>query len=110
MEGIGHDRLGKNAVFFEEGIAHVEVVHALSFGKGGDVLVNIKIDFSFNIVGLFASREDAEEKDFSFGATGAHDGDDAGDAVSGLGGVLFEMSGVIGADHDDGDFGVLLIA
>ena len=89
VQEVGHEALGEDAVVVEEGVGDIEVVHPLSAVEFGDDAVDLVVDFALGIFGFFATREDSEEKDLSLGTASTDIGDDAGNALGGLGGVLF---------------------
>ena len=85
-------------------MADVEIGHVFAVVEFLDDLVDLG---KFAALGgeILAAGEDAEEEDFGLGGAFLDFFDDGGDAFDDLaGGVVFAV-GIVGADHDDGDFG-----
>jgi hypothetical protein len=55
--------------------------------------------------GFFGAGEDAEDEDFHVGLFGAEFVGDGLDAGDGVGRGVVAVAGVVGADHEDGEFG-----
>lgn len=109
MEEIGHHFFGQSAVFGEEFVRNIEKINTFVIGKSGDFLINLGVDFAHFIVRFFAAGEDAEEDDFGFRSFFFDLSEDFFDALGRLFGVLFRMAGIVGADHDDDEFGIFLV-
>ena len=69
-------------------------------------IVNLGITDTHFVVWVFTSGENSEQEDFCVRAVLVDFADDGFDTLGGFGGFLEFVSGVVSADHDDGNFGV----
>ena len=107
MEEVWHDVLGERAVGLEEGGTDVHEGDGFAIGEGFEEIVDGGVVDAEFVGGFFAAWEDAEEEDLGVWEFGVELVEDGFDACGGVGGWFFgfAVTGVIGADHEDDEFG-----
>ncbi len=107
VEEVGHDVFGESAVGLEEGGADVHEGDGFAVGEGLEEIVDGGVVDAEFVGGFFAAWEDAEEEDLGIGEFGVELVEDGFDAGGGVGGWFsgFAVTGVVGADHEDDEFG-----
>jgi hypothetical protein len=103
-EVVAHDVFGEGAVGIEEFVVDVEVVDGFAVVEFGDEGVDGFVLDAGGILGGGVAGEDGQEEDFGVGGFLLHEVDDGFDAGGGFGGGV--AADVVGADHQDDDFGV----
>lgn len=105
VEEVVHVVGADGAVGLEVFLVDVDVFDGLA-GEFGDELVDGG-SFLAAGVGFFADGEEADEEDFCLGLFGLDEVDDGFDACGGVFGVGVVLPEVVGADHDDEEFGLV---
>lgn len=109
VESVGHDFFGEDAFSIEKGVAEVEVVDGFAVVELCDALIDGDVDKAKFVLWCLTTGKDSKKEDLSLRAAFFDEGDDLGDALGSLGRILLSVAGVIGADHDDGELGILLV-
>lgn len=109
VESVGHDFLGEDALVVEEFVVEFEIVDGFAVIEAGDMLVDHFIEKARLVGWIDGAGEDAEEEDFGLGAAFFDKRDDLFDALGRFVRGLAVVAGVVGADHDDGELGILLV-
>ncbi len=104
VQQVGHDILGQLAVGSEERLVDVQEVDSLVVGQVADQVVDPVVNFPQRVIALGASREDGQQQDFRFRGTLAQLGHNGLDTGSRLGRFILAVAGIVGADHDHGQF------
>ncbi len=105
VEEIWHDGWGKGTVVVDEFLANIQVVDEFAVVHPADGLVDLQ-DLSSAVVEGVPSWEDSQKQQFCLGEFATELLHNCPDAIDHLGGCVSIVCGVVGADHNDGHFGV----
>ena len=106
MEQVGHDFFGEGAIGLEEGGCHVEEIDIFAVDERLAEAVDFIVEAAHFIVFARGTREDIVEDDFGLRGTRANEFDDGSNALCRFNWVLFDVSGVVGADEQTNHFGL----